>query len=383
MENDISKESKSNDFADKKPKSKTPWLMLGVVIVTIALGIQFGINLLRDKTEKKGGLIEESHYAPEIKKDTLSAPALVAIDDEKEALKKKVAVLADALKKQNELLKKSSSLSAKLKQGFNQNKDMDKILSSKASIPLGASDTSNKEGQGQELDEQQLIEKLSKAREENTNSAFMKQVSSSKFETEDAIQIENLELKILEGKAIKGVLDSAIDSDLPGLIKAHVTEDVYGEEGTTVLIPNGSQLIGKYRSGFFPNGAVRVFIVWTRVKIPGGISIKLNSAGSDQIGRAGMTGSVDAHYIERFGGSLLMSMLSFGVSTAGVSNQDQYNSKSAVRMGLAQSLSNTASNELQQSASIQPTIRIHQGQKLTIIVNKDLNFEHVARELAQ
>ncbi len=328
-------------FVDKKPPSKKPWLALGVVIIIVVFGLQVSLNTVRSKIAKKGGESLELMNAPELKNDVLSAPIGPIVDEEKESLKKKIALLADALQKQQEMLNSKSSLASKIKSKLTPDLDLEKMLKAKASLSLGVSEK-NKESINSSNPQDELLKKMSAPQEENSNLAFLNQNSKSDFETEDAIKIENLELKILEGKAIKGVLDSAIDSDLPGLIKAHVTQDVYGEEGTIVLVPNGSQLIGKYRSGFFPNGAVRVFVIWTRIKIPGGISIKLNSAGSDQIGRAGMTGNVDSHYVQRFGSSFLMSMLSFGVSTAGVSSNAQYNSKAAVRMGVAESFSNTA-----------------------------------------
>lgn len=213
--------------------------------------------------------------------------------------------------------------------------------------------------------------------EVNGNSAFLSQMAAQRTQTTYATKIENLHLKILEGKTIHGVIDQAINSDLPSLVKAHVTEDVIGEQGDLILIPNGSRLIGKYRSGFFKNGDVRIFIVWTRIIEPNGISINIDSAGSDEIGQAGMTGLVDHHYLLKFGGAAAASILSAGSAVYGVGNNDQYNSKAAFRSALSQSLAQTANGELQKNANVQNTIIAYQGQKLTIQVQKDLSFEHV------
>ena len=41
--------------------------------------------------------------------------------------------------------------------------------------------------------------------------------------------------------------------------------------------------------------------VWNEARTPSGVIVPLASAGADELGRAGLPGSVDRHFWERFG----------------------------------------------------------------------------------
>ncbi|MFN9910766.1 MAG: TrbI/VirB10 family protein, partial [bacterium] len=90
-----------------------------------------------------------------------------------------------------------------------------------------------------------------------------------------------------------------------------------------MLIPAGSRLIGEYKSGI-AQGQTRVFIVWTRLLRSDGVSVQLASIGTDSLGRAGSSGYVDNHYLERYGSAVLLSLVG-GVSqfVAGLGQSSQ------------------------------------------------------------
>jgi len=106
---------------------------------------------------------------------------------------------------------------------------------------------------------------------------------------------------------IRGILETAISSDLPGNVRATTTEDVYSFDGRRVLIPKGTMLTGEYRSGL-NRGQSRVFIVWTRMLRADGVSLMLGSYGTDSLGRTGLTGEVDKHFLDRFGNAALLTI---------------------------------------------------------------------------
>lgn len=211
---------------------------------------------------------------------------------------------------------------------------------------------------------------------ENSNSAYLNQVSNHQVEELQAIPLEDLRFRLLQGTVINGVADPAIDSDLPGTIRGHVTQDVYSADGSLPLVRNGDQLIGEYRSGAIKPGQVRLFVVWTRI-ISNGASVNLNSIGSDPLGRSGMTGDVNTHFFERYGSAVLTSLISAGASTIGVDTDDQYNSRASYRQSVSNSFSQMARDELRQNATIQNTIEIPQGTPISIMINKDISFEQV------
>lgn len=357
-----------SDFVDKKGLPKWGFIALAIAIVVVVFLLQLGMNVLRAKTApaKNDEVIEEIH-APLIDSKSLKAPVQKQEESPYKAQAEELLLKLNQIKENPRVL-----LPTEVNHAFSGEKTEQELLKAKASMNAKSFNLNEKGNP-----ETESIESNGKSFEVNGNSAFLSQVAAQNTKTTFATKIENLHLKVLEGKTIHGVIDQAINSDLPALVKAHVTEDVIGEEGDLILIPNGSRLIGKYRSGFFKNGDVRIFIVWTRIIEPNGISINIDSAGSDEIGQAGMTGLVDHHYLLKFGGAAAASILSAGSAVSGVGNNDQYNSKAAFRSALSQSLAQTANEELQKNSNVQNTIVAYQGQKLTIQVQKDLSFEHV------
>ena len=119
---------------------------------------------------------------------------------------------------------------------------------------------------------------------------------------------------VAQGAIIPAVLETALDSDLPGFARAVVSRDVRSFDGQSVLIPRGSRLIGQYKSAV-SQGATRAFVIWTRIIRSDGVSIQIGSPGEDALGRAGLTGEVNRRFFARFGGSILLSVLNAGVAS--------------------------------------------------------------------
>jgi len=74
--------------------------------------------------------------------------------------------------------------------------------------------------------------------------------------------------EIKAGWDIPATLEQAIDSDLPGEVKALVRSNVYDTAtGEYLLIPQGARLLGTYSSAI-SYGQARVQVVWTRIIFP-------------------------------------------------------------------------------------------------------------------
>ncbi len=208
----------------------------------------------------------------------------------------------------------------------------------------------------------------------DTNTAFQQRASNTGVETAAATRIAHTDFTVTQGTLISGALQTAINSDLPGMVKANVSEDVYATSGERVLIPAGSTLIGKYSAGI-SMGQERVFVVWTRLIRPDGIDIMLGSPGTDSLGQAGLgADNLDTHFIQRFGEASLLSIIGAGAATAGVSSGDQFNSAAAYRAGIANSFQQSAAASLGNSINIKPTIHVWQGARISVFVNRDLSF---------
>ncbi|MDR3491002.1 MAG: TrbI/VirB10 family protein [Gammaproteobacteria bacterium] len=212
------------------------------------------------------------------------------------------------------------------------------------------------------------------------NTQFLNQVASQSKGTALATTIAPLNTVIAEGSLIHAILESATNSDLPGNVRATVSESSYSEDGSQVLIPRGSRLMGQYKSGML-QGQSRIFLVWTRLITPSGVSLQLGSSGTDSLGVAGLgADEIDRHFWERFGTASLLSIIGTGAANAGASAADQENSVSAYRTAMANSFAQSAEQSLQQDSRIPPTLTTYQGKPIMVFVAKDLNFQNAIKQ---
>jgi type IV secretion system protein VirB10 len=189
-----------------------------------------------------------------------------------------------------------------------------------------------------------------------------------------ATHVAHPDYAILSGEFLHAVLETAINSDLPGMVRAIVSKPVYAYTSNLPLIPAGSRLIGQYSSTVL-QGQNRVFVIWNRVILPNGISAQINSPGVDALGVAGQgADDVNTHFFARFGQASLLSIIGAGASNYGVGPENQYNSSASYRMAMAQSFQQSAQQSLQSSLQIKPTITIHQGAEINVFVSRDIDF---------
>ncbi|EIM26515.1 type IV secretion system protein VirB10 [Microvirga lotononidis] len=221
--------------------------------------------------------------------------------------------------------------------------------------------------------------------ETDSNRAFMARASSQDVETARATKNNRIDALIPQGTMIRGTLETAIQSDLPGMVRAITSEDVYSFDGRRVLIPKGTMLTGEYKSGL-SRGQTRVLVAWTRMLRADGVSVSPGSYGTDGLGRSGLAGDVDNHYPERFGSAILLSVVG-GVSSfiaglnsdgqsavAGGGSYIQQQAQTQAQQTIAQTMSDLANQALKDSINIPPTIHVDQGTRIMVFVRRDLDF---------
>lgn len=182
-----------------------------------------------------------------------------------------------------------------------------------------------------------------------------------------AERFRNPSLTVPQGTVIPAVLETALDSTRAGGARALVQRDVLGFDGTRLLIPRGSRLYGEYEANL-QAGQNRALVRWTRLIRPDGVTIALDSPSSDPLGRAGIRGRVDTKFLQRFGGSILQSVLDIGVGVAVSRATD------GVIVALPGALPNTRITDPQQ---IQPTLKVAHGTSVSVFVARDLDFASV------
>lgn len=193
--------------------------------------------------------------------------------------------------------------------------------------------------------------------------------------------LRNPDTLMQRGTYIRCVLETRIISDIPGYTSCLVTEPVYSFNGQRLLLPKGSKVLGTYDKG--PMGD-RMAVIWDRIITPNGIDVNMASPGIDNLGGAGIPGYYDAHWGQRIGSALLISMLSdafkyeaaeHGPKTTtigyGVATQEPFESNTA------QTVQNLANQAVQAAANRAPTVTINQGTIVYVYVAKDVDFSGV------
>ncbi|HUD30660.1 MAG TPA: TrbI/VirB10 family protein, partial [Novosphingobium sp.] len=170
---------------------------------------------------------------------------------------------------------------------------------------------------------------------------------------------------VTQGTLIPAVLETAIDTDVPGYVRAIVSADVRSFDGKRVLVPRSSRLIGQYKSGLTA-GQKRAYVIWSRLIRPDGVSVNLGSPAIAFGGETGLPGKVNSHFFERFGSAMLLSVVG-GLTTIGSGGAN-------VVVGGG---SSAASAAVQSGAQIGPTIRVRQGEPIRVFTAKDLDFSQV------
>ena len=175
-----------------------------------------------------------------------------------------------------------------------------------------------------------------------------------------------------KGAFIDCTLETAIDSTLPGMTTCVTAADTFGADGKVVLLERGSKLVGETR-GQVQQGQARVFVVWSEARTPRGVVVPLDSPGTDELGRAGLPGEVERHFWERFGAAMLISVVN-GAVQAGV----QAANHSGGAVIYAPSTSQDVMTEvLKSTVNIGPTVTKHNGERIQVLVARDLDFRSV------
>lgn len=177
--------------------------------------------------------------------------------------------------------------------------------------------------------------------------------------------------EVMAGSVISASLITGLNSDLPGTVIAQVTEDVYDTvTGRILLIPQGSRLIGTY-SSVVAFGQDRAFVVWQRIIMPNGASIRIdNLPATDAAGYTGLKDGVDYHTWTLLKGVALSTLL--GVGTQATFGTSQSNLVQAISQSTQESTNQAGQRIVEKDLNIQPTITIRPGWPLRVIVGKDI-----------
>ncbi|MCC2624352.1 MAG: transcriptional regulator [Burkholderiales bacterium] len=188
------------------------------------------------------------------------------------------------------------------------------------------------------------------------------------------------------GALIPCVMISGLNSEISGTVKSQVTENVYDSiNGRSILIPQGSVLIGKYSNELL-YGEDRIGVGWNQLLLPNGDYIDLKGLpGSDLAGFNGFSDIVDNHYWQLFGTSFIMGVITgamqysqnntnANVQTGGIGVTTNPNPTVGQTMSgsLGQQLGQTGMAVTNKALNIAPTIIIRQGMQFNVMLTATL-----------
>ncbi|MGL4928259.1 MAG: TrbI/VirB10 family protein [Plesiomonas shigelloides] len=189
--------------------------------------------------------------------------------------------------------------------------------------------------------------------------------------------IKNRKWLLSAGTSLSCVLKTKIVTAYPGVTMCQLTKDVYSDNGEMLLARAGSMLIGEQKQAV-SQGMARVFVTWTNIK-DGNINVRIDALGADGLGASGLPAWIDNHFWERFGSTMLLSFIDDALAAAST-----HLAKTGASDSNAISFDNTnnagqkmAEIALENSINIPPTAYINQGELLTVIVPRNIDFSSV------
>ena len=173
------------------------------------------------------------------------------------------------------------------------------------------------------------------------------------------------------GTVIPASLITGLNSDLPGIVLAQVTEQIRDSAtGREVLIPQGSRLIGSYDS-MVAFGQKRALVVWQRIVFPDGSSVRLdNVPAADLSGHSGLQDKVNFHEWRLLNGIALSSLLGVGGELSfGGEDRDLVR---ALRESAQANGARAGEQIVSRNLDVQPTLTVRPGWPVRAILHKDL-----------
>jgi type IV secretion system protein VirB10 len=177
------------------------------------------------------------------------------------------------------------------------------------------------------------------------------------------------------GTVIPGVLETAINTDLPGNILARVTQNVFDSRtGGKLLIPQGTILLARYNSSV-SYAQHRVQIVWDTMIRPDGFQIELEGAnGVDRAGMSGQAAKYHENWFEYLKAAGIITL--FSIANARMTDSAAQYSTDASAANIAQAnsefVNQLGGNLVGRAMNIQPTLTVDNGTQINVMLNRTL-----------
>ncbi len=177
---------------------------------------------------------------------------------------------------------------------------------------------------------------------------------------------------LFEGTILDTALLNRLVGDFSGPVKVMVTNPIYSQDRQHVLIPEGTFLLGDVQkvSGF---GQRRLAVRFHRMLMPDGYSVDLDQfQGLDQAGATGLSDQVNNHYLQIFGASIALGVISGAAEATMYGSGYNISGPAMYEQGVASSLSQSGADVLDRFINILPTITIREGHRIKVYLTQDM-----------
>jgi type IV secretion system protein TrbI len=180
---------------------------------------------------------------------------------------------------------------------------------------------------------------------------------------------------VYEGTVLDTILMNRLDGDAVGPVKVLVSNPLYSHDRQHVLIPDGTIVLGEAKKiGAAGLGQQRrMAVVFHRLIMPDGYSVDLDQFhGLDQIGEEGAKDKVNNHYLQIFGTSIALGLVSGAGEIEEGGGTISASGSQAFTTGAAASVSQSATTILDRFMQIPPTITIREGHRIKVYFTQDM-----------
>ena len=213
-----------------------------------------------------------------------------------------------------------------------------------------------------------------------------------------ATYIGDMGYTVTQDTIINAVLETPINTSLPGELRAVISRDVKAKRGGRVLIKRGSIILGKYDSSVSFN-TDRVPVTWKRIISSNGIDVNLEAIGVDDLGRSGVVGEMDTRLLPKLANIIFTSIIELGAQATALKYfEDRGISTDVTTTTNTDGSSQTSGNQFAQatgsiindagkalsttlkeiSGDMKPVIIVPQGTRLNLALQQDIEFPPAA-----
>jgi len=183
------------------------------------------------------------------------------------------------------------------------------------------------------------------------------------------------------GTVIPGILETAVNTDLPGDVIARVTQNIFDSKtGRNILIPQGTLLLARYNNSI-SYAQRRVQIIWNTMIRPDGFQIDLGGAnGIDKEGMSGLPADYHENWFEYLKAAGIITLFSIANSKMAETSAKYASDASASNIVESNSafVNQIGSNIVGRAMDIQPTLTVDNGTPVNIMLNKTLYLPPIA-----